>query len=254
VRRFIAMDTETVAFSISRREIDRRIRAFTTLGFSFLGSFLIAGPLLNPQATIDGLLWFIGFSGCVTVAIVVSRRMTIKFFERILKTKIIVNNIQVERVTAKDQEICRLDKITRVHTVITAKKHIREIQIYYEGGKKMFIDGLNDFEIFKNRVIKTLPKKTIMTTAAEPIDYDHPTFYLGLGILAGLGIAGSVKMLSETSKLIFPIVSLYTLGLAGYFLVKKPLANRYGYMTVRSDYIWAGALATAAISMGLLGL
>ena len=140
-----------------------------------------------------------------------------------------------------------LSDIGRVEIKWTKQKTIREIYIWLKNKKSVFVTTLDDFGGFKNDLLAKLNKDVSVKEKHEPIKYDHPFFYVVLGLLLGsLSIFGFKSLIQANSQFIkigSYIFSTYTIGLGIYFLIAKPTSKTSGENTKVLDYI-AGIILT----------
>jgi len=64
----------------------------------------------------------------------------------------------------------------------TTNHTVREIYIWLDGGRSIFITALDCFEDFTHELIGKLDKKVNIEEINELIDFDHPLFYSILGL------------------------------------------------------------------------
>jgi hypothetical protein len=169
-------------YPASTAELQRRLRAYTTLIISLLCGivlssidYLIAAPAV----------WFIGVGG-LALLLVLSRVALIRSLRNYSMLELRLDDTHIERVRSETVERFALAGIMRLRIVRTSRKALREIAAQMKSGGRLSMNAVADFERFEQDLRSRIPASAIVTETKEPIDYDHPLFYVVLGALAGL--------------------------------------------------------------------
>jgi hypothetical protein len=232
-------------YTISKKEINRRIVAYTTLIISFLLSLIlfsfnyilsylnIAIPLL---ITLIILLWG-------------SRILVVRYFKSIINNKIILTHEYIER----NENKYLIKDIKQISIKRTSNKYLREIKIVLDNKKEIFINGINEFEEFVKELLDYLPKNTVKTNSREPIDYDRPTFYFFFGILVGFICYEFAKFLividMQQLNIFYYLLTIVTILMGLYFIIYKPIYKRDEKKQQITDYIWGISFILIGISV-----
>ena len=167
--------------------------------------------------------------------------MTIKSLNHYSQIQFPVNEQKIERKTKILKEIYLFQDITKLHIIRTTKGHIRKIMISSKGGNSIFINGLNDFESFKIMLINNYSKNIIIKETNEPIDIDHPLFYLFFGFSLSLTLTIFIRLMtglnSSSMEIVYLSVLFYILITSVYMILTKPVSGKFGQKTQTTDYI-----------------
>jgi hypothetical protein len=129
--------------------------------------------------------------------------------------------------TGREIPLC---EVGRIRIKRTRKGTIREIMIT-ANKRQTYINGLQDFEAFAEDLTGHFPNIEV-THFKEPIDFDHPLFYVFLGITVGItatALVRTVLRLNGAGLAYFQlIVAAYLVLTGAFFLLKKPIGGRYG--------------------------
>ncbi|NMC36043.1 hypothetical protein GYA49_03275 [Candidatus Beckwithbacteria bacterium] len=231
-------------YGISQTEIARRKKAYFTFSLTliiglFLGSMMFEFPL-------SLYVYLAAAVGLFLIGI-----FSFKFFSKLLQTTIRLNNNQLEKITKSLSEKYSLSDINHVEIKWTSQKTIREIYIWLKERKSVFITALDNFSGFKNELLAKLDKTTCIKEKHEFIKYDHPLFYIILGLIIGslsvLGFRSFVLADNQLIKVSIRVLFIYSASLGVYFLIAKPISKRSGEKTQFLDYI-------AGLTLILLGV
>jgi hypothetical protein len=220
-------------YFISKKEINRRKNAYKTFAVSlFVGTILFS-------AIFDFHISYFGYVFILTILFLLGV-YSWSFFRNLLQIKIILLDNILQRITGKTTEEYLLRNISSIKIKWTANNTIREIYIWLNNGKSIFISGLDQFEQFREELLVKI-SKNIVKEWKEPLDFDHPLFYPILGLLvSSISIFAfkSIQFLNfQYAKIGAIILFIYLLILGIYFIVAKPISKRTGKKTVFSDYI-----------------
>lgn len=223
-------------YATSKAEMNRRKIAFKKLVISF---FLTAGVFSYPA-----LLAYPAQSAAVML---------------IAAGILLFSVIKVDKVLDKQKNLCiclsdrallwkfgRTDRemplceIERIRIKRTSKRTIREIMIT-ANKKQTYINGLQDFEAFADDLTGRTANIEV-THLREPADFDHPLFYIFLGITVGITATWLVRAVLHFSgaglKYFQLLVALYLILTGVYFLLKKPIGGRYGDRIIPPDFVF----------------
>lgn len=239
-------------FSISKNEITRRKKAFATLLSSiivglFLGSFLFSYPI-----SIYGYLLVIAaFFFLITITLI--------FFNSISRLKIYIFEEGIKKVNDKLSESFLFSDIKNIKVKRRTNGIIREIYIFFKNQNSLVITAFEeDFEEIRNLLISKVNSSTSIKEIKEPIDFDHPIFYLLLGLpISFIGIF-FIKIVTTLDyfklKYILFALSVYVFAIGLYFIIKKPMSIRIGKKQAIADYIFGLIIALSGVFIFLIGL
>lgn len=240
-------------FQISTVEIQRRIHAYTVLITSFFVSFTIA--LLFVWGSLVSEFFSLVMSGLLILLLflLLTRQLTIRFFDRFQRTRLVMQDHKIKRITAPHTESFSLLAVKKVVVLWTTRRSLRQIQLVFPNQVSQYFDGIAYFEKFKAELLKRIEPQTIVVEKSEPFDYDHPFFYPVLGTSLGIITVYLCKVLITLPlsqiKYVYGALSLYTLLLGVYFFVKKPLAASYGRKYALHDYVFGAIFVAVALTI-----
>lgn len=213
-------------YSISKEEILRRKMAYVRLSVSLLvGTALVS---MIPSLTIPIYIYLI-----IAVSLFLIGAYSFYFFMRLLSVKIVLSETTIERQNKNIEEKYLLSDVHKVEIKYTKKDTIREIYIEFKDGKKMFVTALNWFDKFEKELLKKLNKGIAVKEIHESIvDFDHPMFYILLGLLLGGVIVLLIKGMNElsTKYLVIGLIAcvIYLVILFVYLIRTKQITRRIG--------------------------
>lgn len=124
--------------------------------------------------------------------------------------------------------IKEIDKLTIKKTT---NNTVREIGVFFNDGKSLFINGLSNFEKFKINLLKKVGKNVVIKNIREPMDFDSILFYPILGLILSFGTIYLLNLMTSFSyqimKIVLYISIIYIFLMAVYFIISKPIAKRY---------------------------
>jgi hypothetical protein len=221
-------------FHISKKEITRRKKAFTVLE-----SFFIVGIIISTcNILIEHPLFYTsGLVICITILIFL-RYLLLKYFNNFSRQEIRLLKNNIEILTKHNQKKYIVSDLVKVMIIKTTRDKIRRIKFIYKN-KILDINALDNFEIFKQDIFKII-NRNIVKVRYEKIDYDHPLFYVFLGITFGLITPHLINFLSRIQqgiiKNISLIISFYIISLGFYFIYRKPIARNMPNNKPFADY------------------
>ena len=231
------MSTKLIEYSISLKEIERRKKAFTTLIVGIWLGFIASVSDFIISNILQSAFFIFAFS----IFLYISRVLTVKSLNYFSQIRFLVNDELIKRETKKSEEIYLFKDITKLSIKRTSKGYIREIKVLLKDGNSIFVNGLNDFEPFKEKLIDNCSKSIKIKKINELIDFDHPLFYLFFGIIAGsispIFIRLIVALNSSNLEIIYLIVLFYNLTISLFIILTKPISRRFGKTTQVADYI-----------------
>jgi hypothetical protein len=223
-------------FKSSIGEMNRRKIAYLTLSISFfisisissIGFFLSYLQLVLPFMAILAL--FLAFA-------VFSFN---RFLNRSKSIKINISDENIEKIWLNKNDIYDIKSIKSVRIKRTTANLIREIRFVISGVRPFYVNGLDRFEEFNNRLLLILDKDVKIYKLKEPIDFDHPLFYVLLGTLVGIFSILFLKILfihSDYIRLFQLSTACFTIIVGIYWLFSKPITGRYGQNKIFIDNV-----------------
>jgi hypothetical protein len=232
-------------YTTSPTELDRRLSAYTTLIVS-----LLAGIALS---SIDYLfrapaVWLAGLAG-LGLALALSRLAFARSFRSYAGIELRLDDSCIERTRGTASEKYPLADITGLKVLRTSRKYIREITARFSNGRRLSMNGVEDSERLEQELRSRIPASATITETREPIDYDHPLFYVVFGGLVGLTFtlaARAMASLNENGLRWTTLgIACYSLVVGAFLLIARPIAQRYGPKNRSGDYLF-GLLAVLA--------
>ncbi|MBN2015507.1 hypothetical protein JW766_01610 [Candidatus Dojkabacteria bacterium] len=159
----------------------------------------------------------------------------------------------IERQYGAKKEKILYSDISILNVTINSRETIREIRIIKTNRETLILNGLENLEHLYSKLKKNCRKEVIISESHEPIDYDHPAFYVvfgfTLGILMSLFIHFIAKLERDMVRAIFVLFSLNNLISSAYFIVKLAISKRYGDKTKLIDFILSILMAVSGLWM-----
>jgi hypothetical protein len=241
----VELERLIMEYKISLHEIYRRKKAYFTLSISLVVGLILSSTILNFPVSIEGYL--------LTIAVIfLLGAFSFRFLHNLSQTKIYLSNKSLKRELKDVSEEYLLKNINHVKIKWTTNKTIREMYVWLNDEKSIFVSALDNFEQFKDNLLANIDKNVVVENVHEPLDFDHPLFYSILGLpisTLGVFIFKFVPSLDyqhiKTGEEIFSAF-LFIFGV--YFITTRPLSREYGNKAVVSDNI-IGALM---ICLGLV--
>jgi len=224
-------------FVISSAEIERRKAAFDRLA--------VSTTLAATVFAADSIVAYFPPSilGVLALALVflVSRAALASSFDRFTRTTWTISDTSLTRADERSRDEYPLERVRRVRTMRTAAGGIREIRLGLDGGRSVYVNGIEDFETFREALLSGSPQAGGGGELHEAVDFDHPLFYIVLGIVFGLSLALVVRVARFASGLdaryVYAALAVYLLAMGAYWLRAKPVSGRYGERSAVSDYV-----------------
>lgn len=210
----------SIRYQTSKKEIIRREKAFLVLSVSLFFGSILSSILFNFQIS---YLFFIGFA----LFFVLMNFWLKKFFNKFLKIKTSLS----KELLIRGKEKFFIKKIIKLRIKRTTNNTIREIRMFFDDGKSLFINGLSNFEKFEKSLLKKVNKKVVVKNIREPMDFDSVFFYPILGLMLSFGTIYLLKMMTtfsdQTMKVILWVSTLYVFLMGLYLIISKPISKRY---------------------------
>jgi hypothetical protein len=125
------------------------------------------------------------------------------------------------------------------------------LSIITRKGRRIGFNAIANFEEFRTKLIHTCDDKIRYKESHEPIDYDHPAFYLVLGLLLScfISILGSIVVNADegTIKYFYLGISIYLFGVGLYTIITRPLSKNYGNKSVLLDISLSGLMVASGV-------
>lgn len=227
---------KTREYITSKKEMNRRKTAFINLSSSFFISlciFSIDVIISLPQILVPVYM----IVATIIILLIVGLN---KIFDNQTCLKIRLSDNELEWKFKSSSDICELTDIRSIRIKRNIKGLIREIRIGIYGMKYLYINGLEDFERFKDDLL-CVTKGVDIKEFKESIDFDHPLFYLCLGTLFGIFITLFFRLIPHIAenniKNVQFLIAVFIIFMAGLFLINKPVRGRYGSKNIIADYI-----------------
>ena len=171
-------------------------------------------------------------------------RFAVAFFSNVFKKeaekKVYLSQNELLRNFGKSKEKHLIKDITDIRIKRTVNKSIRELRIKTTGANNVFINGLEDMEQFAEYLINIAPDASV-NEMKEPIDYDHPLYYVVFGAATGAALALLLRISAFAGEYIVKYIQVFSAGflaVAGAFwILYKPLQSRYGSRKTLADDI-----------------
>jgi hypothetical protein len=247
-------DTDRGVYTTSAAEMDRRLRAYTTFIVSLLSGIALSSIdyLFRAPA-----IWLACLAG-LGLVLALSRLAFIRSFRSYSGIELRLSDSCVERTRGTSSEKYPLADITRLRVLRTNRKSIREITAGLSNGRRLSMNGVDGFERLEQELRSRIPANATVTETKEPIDYDHPLFYVVFGGLVGLTFTLAVRAMSSLSENGLRWTTLgiacYSFILGAFLLLARPIAQRYGPKSRSGDYLFGLLAVLAGIVLAIRSL
>jgi hypothetical protein len=237
-------------FTVSKVELNRRKKAFTTLLVSLVIGIFLFSKLFNfPIAQVGFLL-----TGTIFVVI---DAITFQFLDSLSRMKICISDQKIERQKGIDIEKYPISEIDSLKIKRRTNGVIREIYISFYNHKRLYLNAFEEqFESLKDVLVGKLNNKILVKEIREPLNFDHFLFYPILGLLIGCASIFIFKQILKVDYLTIRVVllsfSAYTFCLAIYFISKKPISVGSGRDQIVADYIFGIGLVFISVLMTVI--
>jgi len=136
----------------------------------------------------------------------------------------------------------------------TSKNTIREIILKTADGMRFGLSGLSDFERLRDDLAERLDQRANITDLREPIDFDHPWFYIIFGAFVGCGTTALVRLAPlmnyGTVRIANLAISVFIICTGILWLRTKPGAATYGPATIKADRVFGTLLIGIGLFLG----
>ena len=214
-------------YNSSVSEMNRRKKAFLSLTISLFIS-----------ANISFFILFISYFQLIlpfVIIIALFLTFTVLYFNRFLdrskSIKINISDQKIEKKWFNKNDIYDIKLISCVKIKRTTSNLIREIKLMVSGARPLYINGLDKFEEFNDCLLSSLNKDVKIYKIKEPLDFDHPFFYVFLGTIVGVSSILFLKFLLIYSNYIWLfqiLVACFVIVVGIYWLFSKTITGRYG--------------------------
>ncbi len=225
------------SYAASNAELQRRLRAYTTLIVSLLAGiaissidYLIAAPAI----------WSIGLGG-LALLLLLSRVALVRSLRNYTLLELRLDDTHIERARGGTVEKYALADIAGLRIVRTSRKSLREITARMRDGQRLSMNGVEEFERLEQDLRGKLPGNVTISEVREPIDYDHPLFYVVFGLVTGAAFTLAIRAMATLSegglKWATLAIACYAAILGIYVLLARPLSQRYGPRSRFGDFV-----------------
>jgi hypothetical protein len=240
---------------MSLHELRRRQKAFDRLGISIVLAFALGScDLLTEQPATP-----LGIGAGLAALLIASRVWLAAGNRKYARTTWSVGQTVLTRTDPGSSHAYQLDAIRRLQAKRTTAGAIREIKLSLDNGSTAYVNGLEDPQEFWE-CLTSRAAAASQATIREPIDYDHPLFYVALGSLLGISMSLIVRFFLSTAQTsghwMYVALAAYSFAVGVYWLCARPVSGRYGIRALRWDYavaaiafvcFVASAIAAAAL-------
>ena len=239
------MQTE---FEVAQEEIARRKRAFTTLSLSIFLSVILCSidfVVAVPRVALPCVV-------ALGAILLLLRHAVHKSTNKFGKRSIVLTDEAVMNVSGGTDSEIRLAEICFMRVKTKVRGSTREILLKTAGGTRFGISGIRDFERLESELTNRLGKAVEVRKLVEPIDFDHPWFYVFFGIVVGCTTTGLIRlaplMSYGTVRTLNIVTSALVLSVGVFWIFTKPGVATYGRKVLAADR----AFGTLLIAIGLL--
>jgi hypothetical protein len=240
-----------VKYKISNAEIIRRKNAYITFSISLIIGLFLSSMFFNfPTALINcyltiGVMFIIGF-------------FSFRFFRYLLQTKVLLSKESLVRINNQLHEEYSLGEISRVKIKWTTNNTIREIYIWLNDKRSIFVAGLDNFEQFRKDLLGKLGKDIVVKEVHEFLDFDHLLFYPALGLTISIVGILSMKLIAsfnfQNMQILLSALFVYLFILGIYFIIARPISKRLNNQKKAIDYLSGLTMIGTGIFIFILGL
>lgn len=211
-------------YFVSKNEIARRKKAFLALSLSLFFGSILASILLNFP-----ILYL--FFALLGIVLITANLWLKKFFNKFLKTQIYLSKKYLKRRKDNFGEKFLVEEISKIKIKRTVKNNVREIYIYFKNSKNIFINGLDNFDDFVDKLSNIIDKKVKIKKTRELIDFDSIFFYPILGLILSFLTIYLLKLITNSSyqtiKIVSYILTTYIFLVGISLTISKPISKRY---------------------------
>ncbi len=239
-------------FLISKKELDRRKRAFGTLLVSLAVGIFLFSNLINFPVPSAGLL-------IISVIFLIIFATTSRYLASLSQLKIRILDWTIERQKGTHYEKYSISEIDSLKIKRRTDGTIREIYISFRNCKHLYINAFEEkFELLKDTLLGQINNKIFVKEIHESIHFDHVLFYPILGLLISFLSIFFLRQILRADyssiRIILLFFSAYTFFLAIFFLLKKPISLGSGRDQLIIDYVFGVSMLLVSIVMVMMGL
>ncbi len=222
-------------YNISKKEINRRIIAYTSLIiFYFISLIFFSFNYIKQYLNV-----FLFIILILVLVLFLSRIIVVRYLNSLLKTNIELTPEYIKKNNTK----YLIKNIKKVIIKRTSKGLVREIKIKLNNNISTYINNsIEDIEGFTEKLKQYLSNNTDIKYIKEPLDFDNIIFYPILGILIGFISVKTMEFFFildiKDMHFISYIISLFAFVLGLYFILYKPIHKRDEKVKLSSDNIW----------------
>jgi len=236
-------------FTSSPAEMNRRKAAFRTL---LVCLFISAGGMALVILPVSRML-IISTMGIIGAFFLVLAVVFDRILERSKNIIITVSDNEITRSGMRKGGKCVISSITNIRAKRTTAGQIREMKISHHGGTPVYINGIEAPDALLKHLCSLTDDRVNVDEVKEPIDLDHPLFYVFFGSITGSVSVVAMKLLMFMKPAQF---KLYRYSLVGflaavgtYWFFRKPSTGRYGRKGAFFDYLFLLFLIVAGIAV-----
>ncbi len=224
-----------ITYTISKKEMNRRIKAYTALVVSFFISSLLF--------SLDYVIRYFNVLGYVIIIIIllllISEAIVVKYFKSLAKLKV---ELTVDYIM-KNKVRYLIKDIKKITVKNTTEGNVREIKVNFINHTNTYIsNSVERVDDFSTKLQSILPKGVIKKVIKEPLNYDHPLFYFFLGIIFGFASVELIKILIVLDLKYMEAArygtAFLTFIMSIYFITFRPIYKRSEEEKSSADYIW----------------
>lgn len=223
---------------MSSDELHRREKAFDRLGVSTILAFAIGSASLFVA---HSLALLVGIA-CLATLFIASRVWLAAGNRRYAQTTWDIGHTTLVRSDSRSVHEYQLDSIRHAQAKRTTAGVIREIKLSFDDGSAAYANGLEDAESFWE-CLNSRNIDASQVVLREPIDFDHPLFYVVLGCALGASMSLIARLGVSSPRLsghwAYVVLATYSFAFSVYWLRAKPISGRYGIRVVTWDYALA---------------
>ena len=239
-------------FLVSKKELNRRKRAFGSLLVSLVIGIFLFSNLFNLPVPSAGLL-------IISVIFLIIYAITSQYLASLSQMKIRILDWTIERQKGTHYERYSISEIDSLKIKRRTDGTIREIYISFRNCKHLYINAFEEkFELLKDTLLGRIDNKIFVKEIHEPIHFDHLLFYPILGLLISFFSLLFLKQILRADysciRDIMLLFSAYTFFLAIFFLLKKPISLGSGRDQLVIDYVFGVSMLLVSIVMVIVGL
>ncbi len=235
-------NSNQIEYTVMESEMTRRKIAFAQLLISFYITIFVLAfrPILSyPE---------ISFPCLSLLAVIFGLLITLvnKMLTKQGEWKCYLTDREIIRKIKNTNEIHLISDIKSIRIKRNCKGLIREMRFRMTRENSFYINGLNDFENFKVRLLTMAKDAKVIHYKEPPIDYDHWLFYLFLGPALGVTATFFFRLMLSAGDAILNyiliMIACYAMILGVFFVICRPVKGRYGTKIRKTDIVCGSLL------------